>query len=267
MNIDTWRHYLKDYHNKKLIEYLTYGFPLSLRDTRLTITEVTNHYSARQFPDDVQSYLDKEISLGAILGPFNKVPLEKFHCSPLLTRSKDNDKRRVILDLSFPNGASVNDAVTREAFDDVPFTLKFPTVDDILDKVRSHKGRVLLSKIDIARAFRNLRIDPVDAFRFGIQWQDQYFLDASAAFGWVFGTAAFQMTSDTILYIMRHETDSLFVFIEDFIMVSRGRRRASFPKIIRPFFQLGLPMNKDKVTPPTRYLHAWASLSTLTITL
>ena len=30
LNIDAWRHYLKDYPNKKLIEYLTYGFPLSL---------------------------------------------------------------------------------------------------------------------------------------------------------------------------------------------------------------------------------------------
>ena len=89
LNIDTWRHNLEDYHNKKLIENLTYGFPLSLQpDTRLTNTEVTNHYSARQFPADVQSYLDKEISLGAILGPFTKVPFEKFHCSPLLTRPK-----------------------------------------------------------------------------------------------------------------------------------------------------------------------------------
>ena len=30
LNLDAWRHYLKDYHNKNLIEYLTYGFPLSL---------------------------------------------------------------------------------------------------------------------------------------------------------------------------------------------------------------------------------------------
>ena len=150
---------------------------------------------------------------------------------------------------------SVNDAVTREVFDDIPFTLKFPTVDDILNKVRSHKGRVLLSKIDIARAFRNLRIDPVDAFRFGIQWQDQYFLDVSAVFGWIFGTAAFQMTSDAILYIMRHETDSLFAYIDDFIMVLPevdAERR--FQKLFHLFSQLGLPMNKDKVTPPTRVL-------------
>ena len=30
LNIQAWRHHLKGYYNKKLLEYLTYGFPLSL---------------------------------------------------------------------------------------------------------------------------------------------------------------------------------------------------------------------------------------------
>ena len=58
LNIDAWCHYLKDYPNKKLIEYLTYGFPLSLQGhTNLSYTVVTNHYSATQFPLDIQHYL------------------------------------------------------------------------------------------------------------------------------------------------------------------------------------------------------------------
>ena len=63
----------------------------------------------------------------------------------------------------------VNDVVDRETFDDTPFTLKFPTVDDILDRDRLSKGRVLLSKLDIARAFRNLHVYPVEDFRYDIQ--------------------------------------------------------------------------------------------------
>ena len=35
----------------------------------------------------------------------------------------------------------------------------------------------MLAKIDIARAFRNLRVNPVDAFKFGISWQGSYYLD------------------------------------------------------------------------------------------
>ena len=37
--------------------------------------------------------------------------------------------------------------------------------------------------------------------------------------------ASFQMTSDAILYIVRHETWSLFAYIDE-------RDRASFPEII-----------------------------------
>ena len=63
----------------------------------------------------------------------------------------------------------------------------------------------MLAKIDVARAFRNLRVDPVDAFKFGISWQGRYYLDVALTFGWTHGSAAFQMTSDAILYIMREE--------------------------------------------------------------
>ena len=78
---------------------------------------------------------------------------------------QDVDKRRVILDLSYPTGASVNDAVSRDKFDDTSFTLSFPTVDDIVDSIRHNKGEVLPAKIDIAKAFHNLRVDPADAFK------------------------------------------------------------------------------------------------------
>ena len=58
-----------------------------------------------------------------------------FHCSPLLTRPKDGDKRRVIMDLSYPKGNSVNYFVDKDAFNGTQFTLHFPTVDDIADDI------------------------------------------------------------------------------------------------------------------------------------
>ena len=86
---------------------------------------------------------------------------------------------------------SVNNRVTRNLFDGQQFLLKFPTVDHIIDQITATEGRVLLAKIDIARAFRNLRVDPVDAFKFGIKWQNKYYLDVLAVFGSVHGSVAF----------------------------------------------------------------------------
>ena len=87
LNIAAWEEYLADYPDPFLLQYIKFGFPLSLiADCRLSDTQVHNHFSANQHPDSVQDDLDKEIQLGAILGPVDKVEFEGFHCSPLSHR-------------------------------------------------------------------------------------------------------------------------------------------------------------------------------------
>ena len=112
LNLDAFDKYLEGYPDKRLGQYLRFGFPLCINPTGTKILknhEVSNHFSARQFPLAVEKYLGTEIEHGAILGPVNTVPHHAFHCSPLLTRPKDGADRQVILDLSYPKGRSVND--------------------------------------------------------------------------------------------------------------------------------------------------------------
>ena len=105
LNIEAWE---ENYPDTRLIQYLKFGFPLSItKGKKLGGGEVTNHYSALQYPGAVTQYLDKERDLGAILGAVRDEDKHLVHCSPLLTRPKDNNsKHRVILDLSFPPGQS-----------------------------------------------------------------------------------------------------------------------------------------------------------------
>ena len=119
-----------------LIQYLKFGFPLSLiNPSQLCNTSVKNHHSANQFHTAIADYLDKEIALGAMLGPEHSVESEHFHCSPFSTRPKDRDKRQIILNLSHPYGYSVNGNVTKYSFDGRKFTLKFPTIDNIVQYI------------------------------------------------------------------------------------------------------------------------------------
>ena len=107
----------------------------------------------------------------------------------------------------------------------------------------------MLAKIDIAREFRNLRVHPVDAFKFSIYWQGSYYIDVTLAFRFTHGSPAFQMTSDAILYSMRKENCGIFfAFIDDFIIVSnRDDARRHFNKLSYLFDELGLPMNETKI--------------------
>ena len=57
--------------------------------------------SAIEYGEDINQYLQKEIKLDAILGPLDHWPVPGCHVSPLMTRPKDMNKRRVIVDLSY----------------------------------------------------------------------------------------------------------------------------------------------------------------------
>ena len=73
---------------------------------------LNNHAGARNFSKEIEKYIKKEVTYGAVLGPFTENPFEdRLYLSPLNSVPKsDSTERRVILDLSFPKGHSVNDA-------------------------------------------------------------------------------------------------------------------------------------------------------------
>ena len=72
-----------------------------------------NHKGALEFPEAINQYLATEYSNNALLGPFFTKPfLDKTAFSPLNSVPKcDSEERRVILDMSFPHGHSVNDGI------------------------------------------------------------------------------------------------------------------------------------------------------------
>ena len=248
LNIEQWELELKDYPDTLLIEYLKFGFPLSLVAlNEFNNTHIINHFSATQHPEEVERYLHTETERGAMLGPINQVDSNAFHCSPLLSRPKDGNKRRIILNLSYPHGASVNDHVQKKAFDKNNFTLR---------KLKELKHvDPLLYKIDVARAFRNLRVNPADAVKLGIAWKGQFYLDLCVAFGWTHGSAAFQRLSDALVYIMQRHAYVLHAYIDDYIGIAPAETaNRQFEHLMNLLNNLGLPMNPDKRTPPTKAL-------------
>ena len=99
-----------------------------------------------EFPGDI----DEETKFDAILGLFKEKPIASGHISPFMTRPKPNStRRRVIVDLSWPLGASVIAGIDKTSYLDSDFQLTFPTVDDITSELK-HLGRgALIYKVDI----------------------------------------------------------------------------------------------------------------------
>ena len=65
-------------------------------------------------------------------GSFQQLPFP-VHISPLMTRPKQNtDKRRTIMDLSWPKGASINSSNHKFRYLDTYFSLSYPSIDHIV---------------------------------------------------------------------------------------------------------------------------------------
>ena len=57
LNLPVWEKYLIDYPDQRIIQYLKFGFPLSLTDPdSIHDTVVSNHFSALQHPKAIQQY-------------------------------------------------------------------------------------------------------------------------------------------------------------------------------------------------------------------
>ena len=182
LNIKRWKHYLHKYWDQQLVDLLHYGFPLKFdRSRQLQSTEI-NHKSAIHYHDHVSHYIAEELKHGVMYGPFDEQSIP-CHISPFLTRHKPNsNNRRVIVDLSWPVGHSVNDGVAKDRYLNTYFDLNYPSVDNIVEKLKQLGDSALLFKIDISRAFRHLRIDPGDLDLLGLK-HDSYYIDRTLTFG------------------------------------------------------------------------------------
>ena len=255
MNISVWEDYLRTFYDTQLIDFLKFGFPLDMVPNPILDNKfVCNHPTATQHPVDIQTYIDKETQHNAILGPFKHIPIVGLHCSPMLTRPKPGaDSRRVIVDLSWPKLASVNHNIATDVYMGVPFKLKFPTVDDIVDRIVLLNGKCLLYKVDIRRAFRILKLDPRDIINTGLRWQGKYFVDTSVPFGYRHGSVCCQRVTDAVRYIMHTKgVQHLFNYIDDFMGVDDPAVvHAHFQTLLSLLAQLGIPISKDKLFPPS----------------
>ena len=170
LKVDRWRFHLTDYWDQQLPDLLEYGFPIDFnRDCPLVSTFV-NHTSALQNAKHVNNYLTKGLQYKAIIGPFLK-PLFPIHISPQMTRDKqDSAQKKTIMDLGWPKGFSVNNGVNKNVYLHTPYLLNYPSIDNITDSLCKLRPTAQLFKIDISRAFWQIKVNSVDIDLLGLKF-------------------------------------------------------------------------------------------------
>ena len=129
----------------------------------------------------------------------------------------NSDLRRTIVDLSWPKGQSVNSGISKDTYLGTKFLLNYPSVDNIIDRLIQLVPGSMLFKIDISRAFRQLKIDPGDIDLLGLT-HTSYFIHQSVPFRYRHESIFFEKVTDSIRFIMKkHGFPDLYKYVDDLI--------------------------------------------------
>ena len=124
-----------------------------------------------------------------------------------------------------------------------------------MDTLNNLGDNARLFKVDISRAFRNVRIDPADAIHLGIKWGNKYYIDQSLAFGAVHGTAIFERIIDFVRFLMAKAGFQIHNYIDDLYACCHvDEADTAFHALLNILQNLGLPVNPAKIFPPCKKL-------------
>ena len=176
-----------------------------------------NLLSARAHHKDVSTALAKEVSRGHTEGPFDVSPFPILHVSLLGAVEKKDGSYRIILDLSSPQGESVNDGIDR-----LEYSVRYQSFDDTVDLVRLLGVGSAMVKVDIKHAFRLCLVCPQDFLLLGMHWDNQFYFDTRLPFGGRSSPFIFNSFADALAWILIFVCGIPYVlhYLDDFFIAS-----------------------------------------------
>ena len=153
-----------------------------------------------------------------MLGPFDSTsdlpPLQinRFGVIP----KGNTGKWRLITDLSFPHGNSVNDGIDPEFC-----SLHYTTVDEIAEIITKVGPGALLAKFDIESAYRLVPVHPQDRPLQAMRWDGKTYIDPMLPFGLRSAPKIFNAVADALNWHLQQAGIPLIRhYLDDYIIIS-----------------------------------------------
>ena len=252
LHVEAWEAIATGHRDDAMVlDGIKYGFSLQYWGNPIPSEgREYNHSSATQHMSHVNDYLYTEIQAGAMLGPMDASPFTWQHLSPLMTRPKSGgNARRVIVDLSYPDNDNVNSKISKNMVYGTYFIHNLPTIDDLVSMARPWDHSTYAFSVDIARAYRNFRSDPLDWPLLCLLVNGNTYLDIAMPFGARMSSLYMQQIAK---FITRHlEAKGIDALIYR-ISAPFDKAIADFNYTVDLLAYLGLPLAVGKAVPPTR---------------
>ena len=234
-------------------DYLEFGFPLCLDRSQLQFNGINFSQLLILCDDmtDIKACFYKEISHRAITSLCDTVPFQ-VNYSQMLSHPKPDSTRPIIMNLSYPEGASVNTYIPDDVYDDVKHSISYPSVDNNVNEIKQLKSNALLSKINISRIIQNLMVDPLDFDLLGLKWKDQTLIDVNISTGMKNDSILCQRTTDVICHAPMSKNIKIFNYIDDIIKIHEtSDAKAESDLAFSLFVFLALPIKPVNILLPT----------------
>ena len=128
---------------------------------------------------------------------------------------KWSDNRRIIIDLSWLQQASINHFTVANQYVGSAYKFQYPIIDYINAKLRDLGPDALIYKTDLSRAFRQPPIDPHDYILLCLKWKEGYYLDLFCPFSHRSVSMASTRLSDFFRYVMYKNNNVMFNYVDD----------------------------------------------------
>ncbi len=223
---------------------------------RAPLTSATrNMHSTALHPAQISEYIGSELSKGRMLGPFPQAWRSFLHVNRfgLIPNGHTTGKFRLITDLSYPRGASVNDGI------DLTLTsLSYTSVDNVVQLVQRLGKGSLLAKMDIESAYRLVPVHPQDRILQAMEWKGQIYVDPMLPFGLRSAPKIFNAVADALNWCLE-QAGIRFIshYLDDIIIVAPPHSvecEQAVHTLDTVCARLGVPMAPHKRDGPTTCL-------------
>ena len=258
LNHAAWVHHLCHHPHQDLVQYflqcISSGFRVGFDGTG-TRSAKNNLQSAVAHPTVVDDYIHHELSLERISGPYSPSMCPDVHINRfgVIPKNYQQDKWRLITDLSYPSGSSVNDGIPSQLC-----SLTYVTIDDAILNILKSGKNTILAKIDIKSAFRLLPVHPADRYLLGMKWRDQIYIDHCIPFGLRSAPKLFNLLADLLAWIAQNAGVSYLIhYLDDYLTMGPPASTVcqhNVDTLVSLCAELGVPIATDKLEGPSTSL-------------
>ena len=258
LRAETWGKALRAIPDRAFTDFLlrgiTQGFRIGIREgARLTPSQ-RNRHSAYERPDVISKYLAREVVLDR-MAPLPSAPALAppfLQLSPFGAIPKKN-RLRLIVDLSSPEGCSVNDAIQQELC-----SVSYASLDHVVQLVQSLGRGTRLAKLDLKEAYRAVPVHPSDQRLLAVSWMDMTYLDKALPFGLRSAPKLFSALIDAMMWALWDRGVSMALHdLDDFLVLGPPDQPTCAEALATTLAlceELGFPVAEDKTEGPSTTL-------------